>query len=126
MVCRLSSRAREERGAASVIAAAMCAALVAVTVGGAQIGAAVIARHRAQAAADLAALAAAAAVPAGRQQACAQASAVARAMSVTAVDCVVDGLDAVVTVEARAAVRLFGAGPARAVARAGPDEGGTG
>ncbi|PRC51009.1 helicase, partial [Mycobacterium sp. ITM-2017-0098] len=34
----------------------MCAALVAVTFGGVHMGAAVVARHRAQAAADLAAL----------------------------------------------------------------------
>ncbi|PRC51010.1 helicase, partial [Mycobacterium sp. ITM-2017-0098] len=39
-----------------MIAAAMCAALVAVTFGGVHMGAAVVARHRAQAAADLAAL----------------------------------------------------------------------
>ena len=43
----------------------MMAILLAITVGGVYIGSAVIARHRAQAAADLAALAAAARLPAG-------------------------------------------------------------
>ena len=56
-----------------------------------------IARHRAQAAADLAALAAAARLPAGADVACGQASAIADAMRVGVADCVVDGLDVVVT-----------------------------
>lgn len=98
----------------------MCAVLLAVTVGGAQIGAAVVARHRAQAAADLAALAGAALVPAGADQACARASAVARRMAVSAVGCLVEDLDLAVTVEAPVAVRLFGTAHARALARAGP------
>lgn len=93
----------------------MIAALVVVTAGSAHIGAAVIARHRAQAAADLAALAAAAHLPTGLQSACAQASALARAMATSTVECTVDGLDVIVTVEAPSAV-----GSARAVARAGP------
>lgn len=98
----------------------MCAVLLAVTIGGAQIGAAVAARHRAQAAADLAALAGAASVPNGAEQACARASAVARRMSVVAVGCSVEDLDLVVTVDAPVAVRLFGTAHARALARAGP------
>jgi secretion/DNA translocation related TadE-like protein len=104
-----------ERGSASLIAAVMIAALAIVTVGGAHLGAAVIARHRAQAAADLAALAGAAQVPAGANNACAQAALLARAMDTNTVACTVDGLDVVVTVEASSAL-----GPARAVARAGP------
>jgi secretion/DNA translocation related TadE-like protein len=116
----LSSRAADEAGSASLIAAAMCAVLLAITVGGAQVGAAVVARHQAQAAADLAALAGAASVPAGKEQACARAAALAQAMRTVAVACAVDGLDLVVTVEAALALRLIGAGDARAVARAGP------
>jgi len=109
-----------ERGSASLIAAAMIAALAAVTVGGAHVGAAIIARHRAQAAADLAALAAAAYDPAGTGTACAQASVLARAMGTSAVTCAVDGLDVVVTVEASINLGPARMGPARAVARAGP------
>jgi secretion/DNA translocation related TadE-like protein len=94
----------------------MMAVLVAFTVGGFHIGSAVIARHRAQAAADLAALAAAAQVPAGVGAACGEASAIAHAMNVAVVDCTVDQLDAVVSVRA---------GRARAAARAGPAEDGS-
>ncbi len=91
----------------------MMAVLLAVTIGGSYIGSAVISRHRAQAAADLAALAAAARLPAGSEAACGQASVIAQAMGVVVVDCVLDELDVVVTIRA---------GPARAAARAGPAE----
>jgi secretion/DNA translocation related TadE-like protein len=96
--CRRSNR-RDERGSATVVAAAMVVVLLVVTGGSAYLGAAVVARHRAQAAADLAALAAAARVPAGPQTACAQANALARAMRVSTTGCTVDDLDVVVTVE---------------------------
>ena len=89
------------------------AVLLAVTIGGCYLASAVIARHRAQAAADLAALAAAARLPDGSEVACGEASLIADAMGVGVADCVVDGLDVVVTITA---------GPARAVARAGPAE----
>lgn len=89
------------------------AVLLAVTVGGAYLGSAVIARHRAQAAADLAALAGAARLPAGADAACREASAVAETTGVAAVGCEVDDLDVVVTIRA---------GKAQAAARAGPVE----
>mgnify|MGYP002629079296 CR=1 FL=1 len=111
-----------ERGSASLVAATIVAALAAVTVGGAHVGAAIIARHRAQASADLASLAAAAYVPAGRGIACEQASVLARAMGTSAVTCEVDGLDVVVTVEASMTLGAALMGPARAAARAGPAE----
>jgi secretion/DNA translocation related TadE-like protein len=96
----------------------MVVALLVVTGGSAYLGAAVVARHRAQAAADLAALAAAARVPAGPQTACAQANALARAMRVSTTGCTVDDLDVVVTIEVGLAVGRWG--KARAAARAGP------
>jgi len=96
----------------------MVVVLLSVTGGCACLGAAVVARHRAQAAADLAALAAAARVPAGPQTACVQADAVARAMRVSAADCTIDDLDVVVTIEVGLAVGRWG--NARATARAGP------
>lgn len=105
---------RDDRGSATLIAVAMMAVLMAVTVGGFYIGSAVIARHRAQAAADLAALAAAGALPAGADAACGRASVIANGMGVDVVDCTVQALDVVVTVVA---------GPARAAARAGPADG---
>ena len=89
----------------------MMAILLAITVGGVYIGSAVIARHRAQAAADLAALAGAARLPAGPDAACGEASVIADALGVGVADCGVDELDIVVTIQA---------GRARAAARAGP------
>ena len=94
----------------------MVAVLLVATLGGLYLGAVVVARHRAQAAADLAALAAAAVLPAGADAACARAGAVAHAMRAGRVGCVVDELDVVVTIEA--AVGRWGT--ARAAARAGP------
>jgi secretion/DNA translocation related TadE-like protein len=108
---RLGSWVQDERGSATLVAVAAIGALLALTVGGFHIGSAVIARHRAQAAADLAALAVAARIPAGIDTACGQASVIADAMTVVVAGCEVDDLDVVVTVDA---------GQARAAARAGP------
>ena len=109
-----------ERGSASLVAVAMIALLLAITAGGVYVGSAIVARHRAQAAADLAALAAAAQLATGADAACRQASTIARAMHSGLTQCVVDELDVVVTVEARAGLVAWGLGPARAAARAGP------
>jgi secretion/DNA translocation related TadE-like protein len=95
----------------------MVVVLLAVTGGGAALGSVVVARHRAQAAADLAALAAASRLPAGPLTACAWARRVARQMRADDTDCAVKGLDVVVTV--RIAVPITGRS-ARAAARAGP------
>lgn len=94
----------------------MVVVLLSVTGAGAYLGSAVVARHRAQAAADLAALAAAGYLPSGAAAACSRASAVAHEMRVDDAACGVDGLDVVVTVRV---VVAFG-GAARAAARAGP------
>lgn len=96
----------------------MVVVLLSVTGAGAYLGSAVLARHRAQAAADLAALAGAARLPAGAAAACASATAVAREMRVNDARCKVDGLDVVVTVHVPVAL----VGTARAAARAGPAE----
>ena len=98
----------------------MVVVLLWVTGAGAYLGSAVVARHRAQAAADLAALAAAARLPSGVAAACTWATAVAREMRVDEARCGVDDLDVVVTVQVAVA---FG-GAARAAARAGPAGGG--
>lgn len=91
------------------------AALLAVTVAGIRIGGAVVARHRAQAAADLAALAAAQHLAAGPAAACRAAEAVAAAMGAAVGSCGVGGLDVVVSATVRTR-----AGQALASARAGP------
>ena len=90
--------------------------MLSVTAAGAYVGSVVVARHRAQAAADLAALAAASRLPSGVERACAGATAVAREMRVIDTSCEVDDLDVVVTVQ----VPVAFAGTARAAARAGP------
>ncbi len=96
----------------------MVAVLVTVTLGGALIGSAVVARHRAQSAADLAALAAAARVAAGPAVACGEARAVAGAMHATVRGCDIDQLDVIVTVAVPVGGRI--GTEARAAARAGP------
>ena len=93
----------------------MVVVLLWVTGAGAYLGSVVVARHRAQAAADLAALAAAARLPLGTQAACARATAVARRMRVDDARCEVDDLDVVVTVRVVAYAAV-----ASAAARAGP------
>lgn len=93
----------------------MVLVLLCVAAAGAYLGSVVVARHRAQATADLAALGAAALLPSGAEAACARARTVAHAMRVDDVGCRVDDLDVVVTV--RVAVRF---GVAQALARAGP------
>lgn len=100
----------------------MVVVLVTVMMGAAHIGAATLARHRAQAAADLAALAGAAHLPTGMGPACTRAERLARVMHALAVSCIVDGLDLVVTVEVSPALGGRWIGPATAVARAGPQE----
>ena len=91
---------------------------MAVAVAGVHIGGAVVARHRAQAAADLAALAAAARVPAGAAPACAEAIEVSTAMGASLRDCRIESLDVVLTVAA--ATRAWPRTDAYAAARAGP------
>lgn len=100
----------------------MTVVLLTATGAGAYLGSAVVARHRAQAVADLAALAAAARLSSGAGEACAGAAVVARRMRADDIGCVVDGLDVVVT--ARVAVAFGGA--ATAAARAGPATGESG
>jgi len=109
---------REDTGAATVLAAALVAALVAIALGGVWVGGAAVARHRAQAAADLAALAAAGRLPLGPDAACAQARTIAAAMGAAVSGCDIQNLDVVVAVTVRPGGRI--PGEARAAARAGP------
>jgi secretion/DNA translocation related TadE-like protein len=103
-----------------VLAVAMLAVLLAVTLTVTQLGAAVVARHRAQAIADLGALAAAARLAEGQVAACAAAGAVISAMQANAGGCSVQGLDVVIAVEVPVSIGRWGTGQALASARAGP------
>jgi secretion/DNA translocation related TadE-like protein len=98
----------------------MMALVLAMCGGAVVVGTAVIARHRAQAAADLAALAAAARLAAGQDTACGWAVSVADRMDGRVTACTVNALDVVVTVDVDATLGRWGLGSARAAARAGP------
>ena len=106
----------DERGSASVWV--LCAGLVVVAFGltGALAAAAATGRHRAQAAADLGALAGARYAVDGESAACARAAEIVAANGARMAGCRLDGLDLVVTAD----VPVAGAGTAQGVARAGP------
>jgi len=96
----------------------MIVVVMAVAMVGVRVGSAVVARHRAQGTADLAALAAAARLPSGPAAACQGALEVARAMGAELADCAVAELDVVIAVVVAAGGPI--GGRARASARAGP------
>jgi secretion/DNA translocation related TadE-like protein len=119
---RVSSRVEHcgDRGVATLWAAVAIAVLAAMAVFGLHLGEALVARHHAESAADLAALAAAAYVPAGEQYACDQARRVTDRMRVDLVSCRTCSWDALVDVAARPPGWLGALGVATAQARAGP------
>ncbi|TQC47964.1 pilus assembly protein TadE [Rhodococcus sp. WS4] len=118
----MSSGITDDRGAATVLACCALAALVVVTAMLVHVGSAVSVRHRAQSAADLAALAGAVGLDRGTAAACAAAQEVAGRMRTELVSCEVDDLDVEVTVTAPVLLSSLGVRDARAVARAGPAE----
>ena len=100
----------------------MIVAVVGIAMGAMVVGSAVIARHRAQASADLTALAAAGRVASGGEVACSWAASLAAAMHSVVTTCRVEELDVVVDVEIPVSLGRWGLGSARAAARAGPGE----
>lgn len=98
----------------------MIAMVIVFAAGAAYLGAAATARHRAQSAADLAALGAAGALASGPDVACRQAGQIAERMRSVLAGCRIDGLDVVLEVSVPVHLGRWGVGPARAVARAGP------
>lgn len=109
-----------DRGVATVWAAGAIAVLMSLAVFGLHLGAAMVARHQAESAADLAALAGAATVVAGERDACAQARRVTDRMRVQLVSCRTQEWDVLVDVAARPGGWLGGLGAATGRARAGP------
>lgn len=103
-----------------MLAAGVAVALVATAVAFTAIGQASAARHRAQGAADAAALAGAARVLFGEGEACAAAQAMVEQSSTEFVRCEVDGLEVTVYVDETPTGIPQALGPARAVSRAGP------
>ncbi|TCK01114.1 secretion/DNA translocation related TadE-like protein [Nocardia alba] len=113
--------ARDEGGATAFVCVAL-AGLICLTLMVSQVGAVVVARHRAQGAADLGALAAAGALAQGAELGCAEADEIARRMEVRVRRCSVAQWDVVVDVEANVTAGVFGVRTVRASARAGPVE----
>ncbi len=114
----------DDRGGITVLAAGVVAALLATTMLLAQLGVAVVARHRADAAADVAALAAAAGILSGTAAACARAAEVTIRSGARLDSCSVDGMTVrvVVSTEPPWAAPLLAGERATARARAGPVE----
>lgn len=112
----------DDRGYATVIGAFAIAAVMAITVAVVYVGAAVVARHRAQSAADLAALAASVDHVAAEGDPCAAARAFAAAQSSGAGirRCTLDGEDVVIVAIVRIPLGPFGTRDAIATAGAGP------
>jgi secretion/DNA translocation related TadE-like protein len=110
-----------ERGSATVWMLALSGVLATIGLAAVLVGAAVVARHRATGAADLAALAAAGRAVNGHVDGCARAATVADANAAVLTACTV-GADVVVQVEVSVPVRLgpLGLHSATARARAGP------
>jgi secretion/DNA translocation related TadE-like protein len=120
-------RLRErDRGAATVwvLAAGLMTVLVALAMSAA--GAGIVARHRAQGAADLGALAGATRAIEGEESACATAGSIVAANGGRLARCGLDGFDVIVTVEVSPALVATFGGSARATARAGAATGGIG
>ncbi|RBY94071.1 hypothetical protein DQ244_01515 [Blastococcus sp. TBT05-19] len=112
---------RSERGSATVWVLALSVVLVTVAAAAVVVGLAVVARHRAGTAADLAALAAAGRAVVGDPEPCATAAEIAGANGAELTRCRVEP-GSVVAVEVRVAVPLGRLGEHEAVglARAGP------
>jgi secretion/DNA translocation related TadE-like protein len=109
-----------DKGVATVWAAGTIVVLVSMAVFGLQLGEAILARHQAESAADLAALAGATAVVAGEQYACTQAHRVTDRMRVQLVSCRLRDGDVLVDVAVQPGGWLGGLEAATSRARAGP------
>ena len=103
-----------------MLALAVGLTLLLIALGFQAVGAAAVARHRADLAADLAALAGALHVAEGPAAACDRARALAAENSATMIDCAVTGADVTVTVEVVPTGPASLVGRASASARAGP------
>lgn len=113
---------RDDRGYATIVGAFAVAALAATVIAFLYIGGAVTARHRAQSAADLAALAAAADHVRAAPNPCDTARRLVAAQQTGArlQQCTVEDIDVLVSVAVRIHLGPFGIRDATAQARAGP------
>jgi secretion/DNA translocation related TadE-like protein len=119
---RHASMPPPDRGGATIWTIAAGALVVLVALGAAAVAAAVVARHRAQAAADLAALAGAAVAIEGDLPTCARAAEFAAHNGARLVGCRLDGADVTVAVAVVPPELIDFGLAATAAARAGPVE----
>jgi len=113
----------DDAGSATVLGVAVVAVLTAVTVAVVALGSALLARHRAVSAADLAALAAASVLLTGTGEPCPTAERLVRAQGVEGLrvdGCEVDGERVTVRVSVPVRLGRFGVHTATGVALAGP------
>lgn len=112
----------DDRGFATLLGAFAIATITSVAVALLYVGGAVVARHRAQSAADLAALAAAQQHVLAAPDPCLAAAEITRVQRVGAriERCDVDGIDVVLTIAVPVRLGPFGVWDALASARAGP------
>lgn len=115
-----ADRDAADRGVATVWAATAVAVLIGVLVAMLDLASAVTARHRAEAAADLAALAAATQAVRGSAPACAAARDAAGGTGARMVLCRLQGFDALVEVEVGVRLSMLGTVTVHGRARAGP------
>ncbi|WP_227984783.1 Rv3654c family TadE-like protein [Nocardia spumae] len=113
-------RWRACEGSATVTACLALTALLLVTILIAQFAGVVCARHQAQSAADLAALAAARALDSGSEAACGRADSMVRRMRMRVRTCSIQDWDVTLTVETAVSPTLLGRRSVVAIARAGP------
>lgn len=118
--CPRSASLSRDGGSATVTACLALLALLALTVLVTHVGGVIAARHRAQAAADLAALAAAAELPEGTAAGCGAAESVGRRMKAVITRCEIAGWDVLIEVQEKVPVGPFRWRSIRAIARAGP------
>jgi secretion/DNA translocation related TadE-like protein len=115
---RRSLGSGRDAGSASILVLAIGLSIMMVAMGVMAVGDAIVARHRAQAAADFGALAGALVATSGPAFACGRARELVGANGARMVSCEMSGLDVIVRAEVDA---HGGWGAARASARAGPD-----
>jgi secretion/DNA translocation related TadE-like protein len=108
-----------DEGFATIVAVGLALVVIVLTAAVAAAGTVVAARHRAEAVADMAALAAAQHAVAGQAAACAAARALTDEEHVLLLKCRLDGLDALVTTGMAAPGRLAALGLVHGEARAG-------
>ncbi|GAA1269367.1 hypothetical protein Psi02_19340 [Planotetraspora silvatica] len=111
---------RPDKGSATVWMIAIMAVVWITTMAVVDVAVARVARHRAQSAADLSALAAAARAASALEDGCARARTVANANGARVHQCSISDGIATVAVSVRFALPVFGSRTAAAVARAGP------